>query len=270
MKRLITLTTDFGTRDGYVAAVKGVILGIFPDADIVDISHDIPPQDVAHASFVLDSAARYFPKHSIHVAVVDPGVGTDRKPLLLATPAGSFIGPDNGIFTHVLNRLRIENGGAGALPGGCAAYVLDREEYRLHPVSSTFHGRDVFGPAAAHLANGVAPERLGSRADSITRLALAEPFRRGRHIEGHIVYVDTFGNLVSDIPQAMLRGGVVSVGIADRTNSGLSETYGTGSGLVALAGSHGYLEIAWRDGNAAERLGLGVGATIIVELKREE
>ncbi|MDA1189383.1 MAG: SAM-dependent chlorinase/fluorinase [Chloroflexi bacterium] len=264
---MITLTTDFGTRDGYVAAMKGVILGICPEAHIVDVSHDISPQNVAQGAFVLDNAVQYFPSDAVHVAVVDPGVGTSRQPIALSTSAGFFIGPDNGIFTHVLRRLGHMTG--AEVPEGCSAVVLDKTEYWRHPVSNTFHGRDIFAPVAAHLAKGVPMEKLGSPIDSLVSLKLSQPFVRGNHVEGRILHVDSFGNLISDIPASLIDRDVVSVRIADRTNSGLNETYGVGEGLMALVGSHGYLEIAWRNGSATQRLDADVGETVVVELKRE-
>ena len=182
---LITLTTDFGSRDGYVAAMKGVILGICPDASIVDISHDIEPQDVAQAALVLSFAAPYFPAHAIHVAVVDPEVGSDRRPLLLTAMSGRYVGPDNGIFTHVLAEFdlvapEMPVGDEAVpveaqLPGGCAAFILDRPKFRRSPLSRTFHARDLFAPVAAHLALGTSPEELGTETDYYNVLPLPRP-----------------------------------------------------------------------------------------------
>jgi S-adenosylmethionine hydrolase len=271
---IITLTTDFGTRDGYAGTVKGVILGICRAARIVDITHEVPPQDIAHAAFVLGTVVPYFPQDAIHLAVVDPGVGTARRGLVLATPLGTFVAPDNGLLTYVVDKLageqperRQEKPFAPLMspaPPGCRAYVLDRPEFWLPSVSTTFHARDVFGPVAAHLADGVAPEPLGSPTNELVCLALPRPKRRGRVIEGEVIYVDAFGNLVTSIPAAWLGGRAATVELCGQTIRGLSGTYGAGDGLVALIGSHDYLEIAWRDSNAAARLGAMRGTPLRV------
>ncbi len=270
---LITLTTDFGTRDGYVAAMKGVILGICPRATIVDVSHDIEPQDVAQAALVLSSASPYFPAHAIHVAVVDPGVGSDRQPLLLTAERGRYVGPDNGIFTYVLAECGLmapdEPGGnetvpvRAGLPRGCAAFTLDRPEFWRHPVSRTFHGRDLFAPVAAHLALGTSPEDLGVETDHLDVLPLPRPREGAGRVDGNVIYVDHFGNLVTNI---RLDGAptVVGVEVAGRTISGLSPSYQAGGGLLAIVGSHGYLEVAWTRDSAARRLGAKVGTPVTV------
>ena len=164
---LVTLISDFGISDGYVAAMTGVILGICPDVRLIDVSHEVPPQDINNASFVLGTTLRYFSASTIHVAVVDPGIGTDRYPILLVTPHNSFIGPNNGIFSHVLTAygstlceplpadVRILDAVQADVPDTCQAFILDRSEYWAETVSNTFHGRDIFAPVAGHLANGV-------------------------------------------------------------------------------------------------------------------
>ena len=270
---LITLTTDFGPRDGYVAAMKGVILGICPDASIVDVSHDIEPQDVAQAALVLSSVAPYFPAHAIHVAVVDPEVGSDRRPLLLTATRGRYVGPDNGIFTHVLaewglvapempvgdEAVPVE----AQLPGGCAAFILDRPEFWLSPLSRTFHGRDLFAPVAAYLALGTSPEELGTETGHVDVLPLPRP-RKGRgRVDGNVIHVDRFGNLVTNI---RLDGAPTEVGVevAGRTISGLSPSYREGGELLAIIGSHGYLEVAWWRDSAARKLGAKVGTPVTV------
>lgn len=273
---IITLTTDFGTRDGYVGAVKGVILAICRNTQIVDITHEVPPQDVAEGAFVLAAAAPYFPRDAIHLAVVDPGVGTARRGLVLATPVGTFVAPDNGLLTYLVERLARQQPGRSrakpmmpvimSVPPGCRAFVLDRPEFWRQPVSATFHGRDVFGPVAAHLAAGVAPELLGSQIGEVLCLALPKPRRRGRVIEGEVVHADAFGNLVSNIPASWLSTRVASAELGGHRVEGLSETYGAREGLVAAVGSHGYLEMAWRDGNAAARLGAKRGTPVRVTL----
>lgn len=273
---IITLTTDFGTSDGYVASMKGVVLSISRDSLIVDISHDVPPQDVAHAAFVLASAADHFPPDTVHVAVVDPGVGTSRRALLLVAPTGRFIAPDNGLLTYVLRDLpdrRSPDAAKSAaflepvvtpLPGGCSAYKLTRGEYWRHPVSTTFHGRDIFAPVAAHVARGVAYEELGDPVDRVVCLNVPPPTVRSDDVEGRIIFVDRFGNLVSNIREDDIPEGELAVEIANGRIAGLSTTYSEGTRLVALIGSHGYLEIAAPKGDAATTLGAGVGSEVRV------
>ena len=212
---IVTLTTDFGMADGYVAAMKGVMLAIAPSLTLVDVSHEVPPQDVAHGAFVLAESARHFPPGAVHLAVVDPGVGGRRKPLAVATPDALFVAPDNGLLTRVLARYGLpHDDGAGflapyraALPSGCTAFELAEPRYRLPRVSRTFHGRDVFAPAAAHLARGVSPSEFGPPVSELVCLNLPPPIEREGAIEGRIVHVDRFGNLISDVAPGRRRGG---------------------------------------------------------------
>ena len=274
---IITLTSDFGSRDGYVAAMKGVILGICPDVTVVDVSHELPPHDVLHAAFVLGTALPYFQSNTVHLAVVDPGVGTDRRPILLTTPAGAFVAPDNGLLTYALIAHGVRIPGSGVdlqesvgcsevgVPDGCSAYVLDRDRYWLKPTSSTFHGRDIFGPVAAHLAAGVRPEDLGTPTSTVQCLTIPQPVERKGIIEGRIIHVDRFGNLVSNIRPAS--ASLVAVTIAGTRIRGLSHSYTTDREVLAIVGSHGYLEIALREGSAAKHLGAGVGSEVEVTLR---
>lgn len=250
---VITLTTDFGLSDGYVGIMKGVILGIASDVRLVDISHEITPQDVRQGSFVLSNAVPYFPAGTIHLAVVDPGVGSERRPLLVTTPRASFVGPDNGLFTFALEQP------------GAQAWVLDRPQYWLPAISRTFHGRDIFAPVAAHLARGVPPEELGSPVSDAVRLEPLLPERLGNgHIVGHVVYVDRFGNLITNVPASWLTDGDWACEIASRRIPRLSETYSAAlpGELLALIGSSGMLEVAVRNGSAARLLETGAGQTI--------
>ena len=280
---IITLTTDFGTEDGYVAAMKGVILGINPDATIVDVSHQVPPQRILHGAFVLGSASRYFGPETVHLAVVDPGVGTPRRALVLVTPEGVFTGPDNGIFSYVVlaqasegidrDSSRADRDAFGkpitvAVPEGCSAFALSRAEFWRHPVSSTFHGRDVFAPVAAHLSVGVPPESLGDPVGEVVCLSVLRPETGREGIRGRIVHVDRFGNLVTNISPPDLPGDDVEVEIAGRCIEGLSATYASCPGLSVLVGSHGWLEIAVGDGSAAAELGAGPGSEVLVRARR--
>ena len=268
--RLLTLLTDFGTSDAYVAAVKGVVLGINPDLTIVDITHEVAPQDVPAASFLLATAVPYFPRGTVHLAVVDPGVGTERRPLLVLTPAAAYVGPDNGIFSAVLAPHAPSGDGPpldgeAPLPPGVRAFHLTNPRYWRQPVSRTFHARDIFGPVAAHLTRGVSPEEFGRRVESIRWLAPPTLRREEGGLVGQVVHVDRFGNLVTNIPAEEVAGRLSTVAIAGRTIVGLSETYGSAGGdLMALVGSHRTIEIALRNGSAAAALGVGVGERVVV------
>jgi hypothetical protein len=249
---VISLTTDFGLADGYVGIMKGVILRIAPHVCFVDLSHEIAPQDVRQAAQVLARAAPFFPAATIHLAVVDPGVGSARRPLLVTTQAAAYVGPDNGIFSSALSQP------------GVQAWVLDQPRFWLSPVSGTFHGRDLFAPIAAHLANGVLAQQLGRLIADPVRLELPEPHRRsdGR-LGGEIISIDRFGNLISNIPAAWVAEGNWRCRIAGES-APLVNAYAEVSdgALAALVGSDGVVEVAVRNGNAAQRLGVGIGTGI--------
>ena len=258
-KAIITLTTDFGLQDAYVGAMKGVILGIAPHAVIVDITHAVSPQDVRHAGFVLASAAPYFPPGTVHVAVVDPGVGTERRAVAVETRRARYVAPDNGILTLALQRdpaVRIVH--------------LTNERYWRPSVSPTFHGRDIFAPVAAHLACGVPIEALGTPVDAIVQLPLSQPERRpDGSIVGHVQHIDHFGNCVTDIPAEWLpTGAAVRVEVAGNRIHGLAPTYAAVAPgePVALIGSTGYLELAVREGSAAQRFGIAIGDAVVVQI----
>lgn len=272
--KVLAFTTDFGASDGYVAAMKGVALGIVSDATLVDVTHDVPRHDIPYGAFILGSVYRYFPAETVHVAVVDPGVGTSRKAVALVTPAGTFCAPDNGLLSYVLNdhltedQARFESGEFGEpmaipVPDGCEAFAITNATYMLDPVSHTFHGRDVFTPAAAHLASGVPIECLGDRLHEITVLNLFAVERRDDEMTGRVIHVDTFGNVVTNIPADQLPDGDMVVEVAATKICGLSGTFADADGLLALIGSHGYLEIAENLGSAAHRLGIRVGDRLV-------
>jgi hypothetical protein len=252
---IITLTTDFGLADGYVGIMKAVILGIARDVRLVDLSHDIPPQDVREAIYLLDGAAPYFPAGTIHLAVVDPGVGSERRALVVRTGSACYVGPDNGLFTRPLAEL------------GVQAWELDRPEFWLPQVSRTFHGRDIFAPVAAHLANEVPPAEMGRAIDDPVRLAISGPARDpDGAVRGQVVHVDRFGNLITDVPAAWLTGEGWRCRIAGEVLTGLSGTYAAAvpGALLMLIGSGDTLEIAERDGNAARRLGVKAGEGVLL------
>ena len=275
---LITITTDFGTADPYVGVMKGVILSIDPRASIVDISHHIQPQSILEGAFIIGSSHRFFPKGTVHVVVVDPGVGTSRSALLLVTPSASFLAPDNGVLSYILrdgfrqgpevsegSQACPESNELVALPQNYRAYHLTNPEFWLHPVSSTFHGRDIFAPVAAHLSLGVPAHRLGQEVHHLTWLSHRQPRWDGDTLVGQVVHVDRFGNLITNIPVGLLpRQGPITVEVKGYRISGLSPSYEEGGWLLAIVGSHGNLELSVQNGSAAQRLKAGVGDPVRV------
>ena len=272
--RPIVLTTDFGLSDPYVGVMKGVILTINPNATIIDLTHQVQPQNLLHASFLLKTSHPFFPPDSIHVAVVDPGVGTSRKAILLASPVGIYVAPNNGILSGVLEPLldrQPTGGGTVPVPAGCAAYELANPDYQLHPVSSTFHGRDIFSPAAAHLSLGALPESFGPPVSQLTWLPFPQPTQAADRITGQVIYADHFGNLVTNIPRDLLSSASwVAVEYRSRRMEGLHRTFHDDANNLAgeplaLVGSNGYLEIAVPNGNAASLLGGRFGDAVVAE-----
>jgi S-adenosylmethionine hydrolase len=257
---IITLTTDFGIRDAYVAELKGVMLEIAAAAGrtvhLVDITHDVAAHDVTEGALALDAAAPFFPAGSIHLAVVDPGVGTDRRGLVVATARALLVGPDNGLFTPFLD-------GSAAW----RAWELRAPEYRLPSVSRTFHGRDVFAPAAAHLAAGVTPDRFGPRVLDPVRLSWPTVRAVAGAVAGAVLHVDRFGNLVTSIRVETLeelgRGAHIRLG---GRSLPLVGTYGDlePGQAGALIGSSGRLEVAVREGSAAARFKARRGTPVVV------
>ena len=278
---IITLTTDFGAADPFVGAMKGVILGINPQATIVDVTHQVPPQDIHAGAFLFDTAGHYFPQGAIPVLVVDPGVGTERRPLLVVGPAASYVGPDNGLLSYVYARAlpSASLGEVGSapqaepfeaveveLPPGWWAYHLTSHQYWRHPVSDTFHGRDIFAPVAAHLSNGVAPQEMGVAVDRVAAFTIPRPVEKEGTLVGCVLHVDRFGNLITNIQADALSSADIVIDIAGHRVQGLARSYQEGVPLLAIIGSHGYLEISAKNANASEMLGLGVGDQLRVGL----
>lgn len=263
MTGIVTLTTDFGTRDPYVAEVKGVILSLAPDVRLVDVSHEVEPQQIAEAALALEGVADTFPPRTIHLAVVDPGVGTDRRGLVIEAGNHRFVGPDNGVFTAVLAR------------GGWRAFELTARELRRRTVSRTFHARDIFAPAAAHLALGVPSERFGPAVTDPVRLPWPEARAVAGGVAGAVIHVDRFGNLVTSIVAAQVlevAGGVPGPGtvrIAGRALP-LVGTYADlhQGGAGALVGSRNRLEVVVRDGSAAVVLRAKRGTPVLLSRTR--
>jgi len=255
---IITLTTDFGYRDPFVGIMKGVIYGINPQAQVVDLSHGIAAQDITAAALLLSHSVPYFPRETIHVVVVDPGVGSTRRALLLESDGIYLIGPDNGVLSVAteLNRpTRIVN--------------LSKSDYRLQPTSSTFHGRDIFAPAAAYLSLGVAPEALGETVDNFIRLSLPKVLIAEGTLNGEIIYIDAFGNLFTNIRADDLRelsNEPVRIILGDLSIPGLAPSYAAvkPGNYVALINSWGLLEIAVCQESAQKRSGAQIADKVLV------
>jgi len=259
---MITLTTDFGLKDPYAAEMKAVILGISPNAVIIDITHEVAKFNVRMGAYVLSSAAPYFPRGTIHVAVVDPGVGTQRRPILIQTKQGFFVGPDNGILV-----MATENQGIKRI------YEITNPKFMLSKVSSTFHGRDVFAPAAAHLAGRVNPAEFGPEIHEITKPEFAKVTKRKNVLFGEVLHVDNFGNIITNVRETEL----ARIRVKERVNVELPDhklklkfcrAYADAKPQepLALIGSHSYLEIAMNQGDAAAKFNTKAGDKVTVSL----
>lgn len=258
MPRIITLTTDFGTDDPFVGIMKGVILNIAPSVDLVDLTHQIEPQNVVQAAQVLSAATPYFPKKTIHLVVVDPDVGGNRRPLALKAGSQIFVGPDNGVFTSVMESKT-------------RCYELTRKKYFLKPISTTFHGRDVFAPVAAWIARGTPLTSLGRKILDPTALNLPQPRFIDDSLSGEVVHQDRFGNLTTNISASLLnhhfgKNPKLVIKIGGKRILGLADHYSQikPEGLGAIINSWDALEIFCREDDAAQRLNQGPGDRILV------
>ncbi len=256
MGAIITLTTDFGTQDAYVASMKGVILGINPGATIVDICHSIEPHNVTQAAFVIGTAYDYFPKDTIHVVIVDPGVGSQRRAIALKIPRASFVAPANGVLSYVIDTS----------PEKPQIVALTNPKFWRHPVSITFHGRDIFAPVAAHLSLGVPLDEFGEVITSPFTFPVPHP-RMGANgkLIGHIIHIDRFGNLITNIKKEDLPSGKLCLEIAGQRIESLSTSYAEGDKLLVVLGSSGHLEIAMKNGSAAGLLGAKIGDEVRIK-----
>ncbi len=257
---IISMTTDFGLQDGFVGVMKGIILGIAPQAQIVDLSHQVPPQNVSQGAYLLRRHAQYFPAGSVHLAVIDPGVGTQRRPLAARLGGQYFVAPDNGLLYPLMQAV-------GQSQQEARFVHLDQERYWLPQVSRTFHGRDIFAPAAAYLALGVPLQELGSVIDDPQALQLPEPQPTSSGWQAHVTSIDRFGNLAIDLPAGhIVNPAAMLIQIGGVQITGLVHTYGDRQvgELVALSDSAGYLEIAEVNGSAARRLNAEVGDLVEV------
>ncbi|MBS7634899.1 SAM-dependent chlorinase/fluorinase [Candidatus Bathyarchaeota archaeon] len=261
-RRIITLLSDFGLVDSYVAEMKAVILSIYPEARIVDISHGVRKFDIRMGSFLLLRASRFFPKGTVHLAVVDPGVGTERRPIIVETERGLYVGPDNGLLMP-----------SSKMDGIKHIHVISNPKYMLSEISRTFHGRDIFSPAAAYLAKGVPISEFGPEIFDPIIPRFAEAKLHDGLIEGEVIYTDDFGNLVTNIAQSNLTSAGISEGdtllvkVRDKNlRLKLCEAYGyvSKNELLTIIGSSGFLEISVNQGSASRLLGVEAGEKIII------
>ena len=271
MGAIITLTTDFGLTDAYVAAMKGVILGINPEAKLVDICHTIKPQNIAEAAFVLSTAYPFFPEGTIHVVVVDPGVGTERRAIILRTPTAFFAVPDNGVLSYIIQDYSTKSSKSKQprkLGPELEAVAITKPEFWRSPVSPTFHGRDIFAPVAARLSLGLPLKEFGETITSLTVLPLSQPYQEtDGSLVGHILHIDSFGNLITDIKNGDLprEKQSITIEVGDRHITGLSRTYAEAKKLLALIGSSGYLEVSLKEGSASAFLKAKIGDEVRIK-----
>lgn len=258
---IITLTTDFGTNDHLVGTLKGVILKINPEATLVDITHNVTPFDLLDGALSIGSAYKYFPPRTIHVVIVDPGVGTDRRPLLVTAENQYFVAPDNGVLSVVYEREK----------ANLVVRHVTAEHYYLQPVSKTFHGRDIFAPVAAWLAKGWQTASIGEEITDYKMFALPKPRQENGVTKGIVMRVDNFGNLLTnfraeDLPSDALEKGEVKLQVGPHAVTRLVDTFARGNAgeAVAFVGSSGYVEIGVNKGNAAKTLALGRGAAVVL------
>ncbi|MCA9398483.1 MAG: SAM-dependent chlorinase/fluorinase [Candidatus Omnitrophica bacterium] len=258
MKRTIVLLTDFGTQDSYVGVMKGVILTIQNDTHLVDLTHHIKPQNIVQAATVLKNAYKFFPAKTVFCCVVDPGVGTERHPVIVKTKDYTFVGPDNGLFAPIIAEEE------------ATVYTISNTKYFLEPVSQTFHGRDIFAPVAAHVSKGVAVTKIGTRQKDHVKLNLPQPKvdQRRNCVIGQIVDIDRFGNLITNVKPDFLKDAFV-IHLKKKAIDKLSVSYGDAPGgdLLAIIGSHGFLEFSVNQGSAEEVAKSKIGDTFKIDYK---
>jgi S-adenosylmethionine hydrolase len=253
-KPIVTLTTDFGTREHFAGVMKGVILSICPEASVVDISHEVHPFEISEGAFLIAQAHQYFPAKTVHVVVVDPGVGSARRPILIEAAGQYFIGPDNGVLAMVYSDLTHK------------AREITAEKYFLQPISRTFHGRDIFAPAAANLAKGARPSSFGKLIDDHLKPAFLKPDRIAKRTWlGAVLHVDRFGNMITNFHidsfgNVRVRAFEFAIGASKLTRLGLTYAEVDPGEPFVIVGSSGYLEIAANQASAARILGCGTGA----------
>ena len=276
MSGLITLTTDFGLDDAYVAAMKGVILSINPKATIVDVCHAVQPQNIAQAAFIISASYQYFPQGTIHIVVVDPGVGTERRAVLLVTPSAFFIAPDNGVLSYIIEESSLEadeqalsiGEGETELRWGLQAVALTNPHFWRHPVSATFHGRDIFAPVAAYLSLGTAVADFGDLIYSLFTFPFSRPqikqIKGEGVLTGHVIHIDHFGNLITNFRRQDLPRGKLFIEVAGHIIDGVSESYAEADELLAIIGSSGNLEVSLKNGSAARLIQAKIGSEVSI------
>jgi S-adenosylmethionine hydrolase len=255
MPPIVTLTTDFGLREYFVGAVKGVILSVHPEANIVDISHEIPPHDIQEAAFTIQAVYRSFPHGTVHLVVVDPGVGSARRPIAVTTEQHHFVGPDNGVFSWVYRSEPQHK-----------VFSIQADHYFRKPVSHTFHGRDIFAPVAAWISRGTELSRLGPRITDYVKLSVGEPSPAGENrVRGIVLHTDRFGNLITNLSPSDMPGKPVRFEIAGFTVASIVQCYSEAKDALpfALLGSAGFFEISMRESSAAARLAVERGAEVV-------
>lgn len=261
--RIITLTTDFGTSDVYVGIMKGVILGINPDAQVIDLTHAVPPQDIHEAAFTIYSAYPYFPKNAIHTIVVDPGVGTDRQAIVCEIEGTFFVCPDNGVLSYVLQ----DTGNKTEFPMNAVA--IQNANYFLPEISDTFHGRDIFAPVAAHLSLGVPLTNIGPSVQALVEFPILTPQVSENRIIGHIIKLDRFGNAITNISESTLteEASAYEIRVGNTRLTRLNRAYAesTVGEPLAIIGSFGVLEIAINGGSAEVSLGVKWGDVVEIQ-----
>ncbi len=258
---IITLTTDYGTNDHLVGTLKGVILKINPDVTIVDITHNITPFDLLDGALAIGSAYSYFPPKTIHVVVVDPGVGTERRPLLVSATNQYFVAPDNGVLSVIYEREK----------ESLVVRHANVEHYYLHPVSKTFHGRDIFAPVASWLSKGWQTPSMGDEISDYKKFSMPRPKDADGALKGAVLRTDAFGNLITnflseDLPESALNGGAINLQVGTHQVARMVDTFASGNNgeAIAYVGSSGYIEIGVNKGNAARTLNLGRGTPVIL------
>jgi S-adenosylmethionine hydrolase len=260
---IITLTTDYGSSDHFTAVMKGVILSINPEVEVVDLTHGVLPHDILDGALAIGQTYKYFPPKTVHVVVVDPGVGTERRPVLVAGDQHYFVGPDNGVLSSVYDQSE-----------SLHVWNIISEHYFRQPVSKTFHGRDIFAPVAAWLTKSWQPSSFGEPITDFTRFAIPRAKGAGNKIQGTVLRADHFGNLITnvtaeDLPGILASSGKLTVSVGTGQVTKMVETFAQGAAgePVALMGSSGYLEICVNKGSAARTLGAKRGSEVSVEMK---
>lgn len=259
--KILTFLTDFGEKSGYVAQMKAVALSLAQPLQCIDISHQVPPQNIQVGAFILKNTVPHFPKGSVHVAVVDPGVGTERNGIVVITKSHILVGPDNGLLIPVAQEL-----------GDFKVYKIENASLFHHPVSNTFHGRDIFTPVAAHILNGVRFEQIGPQINHFMDAVSQKPRLMADVIQGSVVFIDDFGNIItniasSDIDKMMQKPYDIIIKIKEKSFTlPFKKSYSLVSkgSCLALIGSNGYLEISMNQGNAAKHLNVAIGDEVFI------